>query len=217
MEKESTELTIWLKTFTIFVSAIASAVVFFLYINRYIIFNRAAARNASLTFATETLDVQSSTLLSTQVMINTDTALIKGTDVRIKFDRSKLELIHVLPKAQTETTLKTYLPLNGAEFDMERVVRQANETGFVEFSAITADINKQSVTASFKGIAILAQLTFRSIQPGKTSLVFVNAHPTHDSTIIQDLNPPINILSRTNQLTVTSVGVFPTPSPRLPK
>lgn len=204
MEKETTELVIWLKTFFVFVSALLSAVFFFIYLNRYIIFNRAAGGNASLTFVDEAITVDASGLCKTQLVLNTDNTKIRGTDVKIAFDTSKLELVHILPQAKQSSSLKTYLPIKNNEFDYQTVIRQANQTGQLAFSAITADMEKGLVTAPFQGIAILAQLTFRSIQPGKTIVSFIHIHPSHDSNIVDTLNPPNNILMRTNKLEITT-------------
>lgn len=213
-DTETSELLIWLKTFSVFMSAIISAVAFFLYINRYIIFNRAAGTNAGLSFTAESIQTEHAGNFKTQLMITTDNAQIHGTDVRIKFDRSKLELISVLPSALNSTTLKTFMPVAGTEFDMERVVTQANETGFVEFGAVTADLASNTVTAPFRGTAILAELTFRSIQPGETKLTILNTHPSHDSTIVSDIMPPLNILTDVRETKITSRGIYPTALPQ---
>ncbi len=213
MDKETSELGIWLKTFFVFISALTSAVFFFLYLNRYIIFNRAAGANGSLTFVKEKIVTKHAELFTAQLLLNTDKTFIRGTDVKIKFDASRLELVRVMPSAKQTTTLNTFTPLNGSVFDYERVIAQANQTGIIEFSAITANVEKSTLTAPYTGVAILAELTFRSLQPGETTVAIVKNHPTHDSTIIEDINPPQNILSKTNTLIVTSETVIPSPTP----
>ncbi|MFA5136636.1 MAG: hypothetical protein WC489_04550 [Patescibacteria group bacterium] len=209
MEKETTELAIWLKTFLLFVSALISAVFFFVYLNRYIIFNHASGANGSLTFASEKINASPSGLFATQIVLNSDNAMVRGTDVKIAFDQSKLELIRVMPWAKQTTSLKTFTPLNNNSFDYAEVVSEANKTGIIQFNAITADMEKQTVTTPFKGITVLAELTFRSIQPGETTLSFLHTHPTQDSTIIENIDPPQNILTRTNKLTVISEIAVP--------
>ncbi len=213
MDKEKTELAIWLKTFTVFISAIVSSVAFFVYINRNIIFNRAAGSNGSITFVRERENTKMAGEFSTQLILNTDNAQVRGADVRIQFDRSKLELIRLVPSARQTTSLHAYLPLKENTFDVERVIREANETGFIEFSALTLDMESQTVTTPFKGVAVLADLTFRSLQEGRSTVRIINRHPTHDSTIVENTNPPQNILTKTNELEVASVSLFPTQTP----
>jgi hypothetical protein len=210
MDKEKTELAIWLKTFTVFISAIVSSVAFFVYINRNIIFNRAAGSNGSITFVRERENTKMAGEFSTQLILNTDNAQVRGTDVRIQFDRSKLELIRLVPSARQATSLHTYLPLKENTFDAERVIREANDTGFIEFSALTVDMDSQTATASFKGVAVLADLAFRSLQEGRSTIRIINAHPTHDSTIVENTNPPQNILTKTNELSISSAAIIPT-------
>lgn len=211
--KETNELAIWLRTFVIFVFAIASSLFFLVFLNRNAIFNKAAGGSGSLAFSSRTIDARAGQAFSTQLWIGTDEMPIKGTDVRIKFDRSRLELVQVTPLAQGATSLKTFLPLQGAAFDGQRVVNEANATGFIEFSAITADLQTQQATAPFKGQAVLAQFTFRSIQPGDTTLKIVHDHPSQDSTVIEAMNPPANILSTVNDLVVHADAGIPAATP----
>lgn len=193
----------------IIIAAFISASAFFTYLNQYIIFNKAAGGSGSLVFPQETLSAENGTLFTTQLMLDTGSSMVRGTDVKIQFDSSRLELVRVLPVAKQTSTLTTFTPLLNDMFDYEKVVQEANKTGVIEFGAVTADLTKQTLTQPFKGAVILAELTFRTIQPGKAKLTIVHTDPTKDSTIIDDLDPPQNILLQTNELTVLSENQLP--------
>ena len=204
MKSNKPTLSNWIKIPAISAAAVISAVVFFAYTNQYIDFSKASGSMAGLTFTKEEAATNVGGIVPAQIMLNTDGAAIRGTDVRISFDPSHLELISISPSAKDSTSLQTYTPLNGRVFNSDYVLSQANKTGFIEFSAVTADMKTGAITAPFKGLTILADLTFRSIQEGKTTLTVIRQHPSQDSTVIDDSKPPQNILLKTNTLTVTS-------------
>ncbi len=195
---------LFIRTGVIIFTAFLSALLFFIYLNQHIIFNKAAGGNGSLTFTQSKITVKNGNIFETELMMNTDQTFIRGTDIRIKFDPSHIKLIDIVPKAQEYSTLKTFTPLQYDVFNRGKVIREANKTGIITFGAVTADLTAQTVTQPFKGMVILSHFIFQTIQPGQSTLSIIHNDPLRDSTIINDGTTPQNILLETNELAVTA-------------
>jgi hypothetical protein len=149
--------------------------------------------------------------VSTQILLDVNNAYARGSDIKIVFDPSRLELVKVRPLAQEQTALKTFLPIyESRKFAEALVIRRANSEGILEFSAITADTNTGKLTQTVTGKIALAELTFVIKKEGNATVAFLTNHPTLDSTVVEEGNPPLNILTKTNILMITMDSPTPT-------
>jgi hypothetical protein len=185
---------------------------FFLFFSRNSLLSKASGEQASLLFIPHTQVVQKGNTVKVQILLDTNKAYVRGVDVAVAFDQSFLTLNSIIPKAQKDSQLRTYLPLDYSnDFDSMKVISQANKNGRMEFSAITADMKKNQLMKSINGNLVLAELEFLMKKEGTTKVTILKSHPSRDSTVVQATNPPINILTKTNVLTLTTL--VPTPSP----
>ena len=182
----------------------------------------AAGANSSLTLP-PSLSASVNQQFSVPISLNTDNSPIIGTDVHLSFDHSLLRLLAVTPVAVTG--LPTFLPITaGNVFDADRVISTANQTGVIEFSAITFNPSSQTVSPPFQNSSseILANLIFQALQPGTTAVSFVfQPALTTDSNLVSTTDPPTDLLSSVTNLSltisspITPTGI-PTPIPPSP-
>lgn len=162
---------------------------------------RAVGQASSLTisvFNNQTLDTPFDAL----VLLNTDSASIKGVDLIIDYDPSYLDLLDVDPVAIGTTTLKTFTPLTSSgTFDREKVISAAKETKKIRFSAVTYDYLTKQNTQPFNGVTQLAVLKFKPVKTGSTLVSFeFSQNDTKETNIVSSTNPPYDYLSQSNQL-----------------
>lgn len=212
MNGDDGEIGTWLKIFVVCIFGLGSVMGFFLFFSRNSLLSKASGEQASLLFVPDTHVVQKGNTVKVQIVLDTNKAYVRGVDVAVAFDQSFLTLNTIIPKAQKDSQLKTYLPLDYAnDFDSMKVISQANKSGRIEFSAITADMKKSQLMKSINGNLVLAELEFLMKKKGTTKVTILKSHPSRDSTVVQSTNPPINILTKTNVLTLTTL--IPTLSP----
>jgi len=212
MNGDDGEIGTWLKIFVVCIFGLGSVMGFFLFFSRNSLLSKASGEQASLLFIPHTQVVQKGNTVKVQILLDTNKAYVRGVDVAVAFDQSFLTLNSIIPKAQKDSQLRTYLPLDYSnDFDSMKVISQANKNGRMEFSAITADMKKNQLMKSINGNLVLAELEFLMKKEGTTKVTILKSHPSRDSTVVQATNPPINILTKTNVLTLTTL--IPTLSP----
>jgi hypothetical protein len=150
--------------------------------------------------------------MAVTVNLNTGGSSIRGVDIRMSYDKTKLKVISVAPAA-TGTTLQTFAPITSANaFDQAKVVANAltncsGNTCYVEFGAITANLTSSTVTAAYNGSTSLAIVTFQGVASGSTAIALESASGiTTDSNVVSDTNPPEDILNTVTNATVTVTG-----------
>lgn len=212
MNNEDVEIGVWVRIFVVCIFGLGTAVGFFIFFSGNSVFTKASGEQASLQFSPNSISAHKGETVKVQVMLDTNKAQIRGTDVMMKFDPTLLTLNRLIPTAQKYTELKTYLPLDEYQnFDNWKVISRANSEGIIEFSAVTADIPNNKLLKTISGNLAIAELEFIMKKVGTTKVEFLKSHPTHDSTVVQDINPPINILTRTNTLILSTQILTPTP------
>lgn len=191
-------------------------------VDRVIKYIKAVAYNATLSIIPETAgSAYLGSNYTVSVTLNTDNAKIRGTDIKIHFDQTKLKLVSILPIANqngANTSLKTFLPLNESnQFDSNTVIDSANRNGDISFTALTADMAQGNLTAVFSGTTTIAKLVFSPQITGITNLnLYFTQGQTTDSNIALDQMPPEDILAKVNNLTVDiamPIGPTATPTP----
>ena len=176
---------------------------------------KAVEPNASLTIsaaATQEINVPFDVL----ILLNTDSAKVKGVDAAIEYDPAMLQLMNVTPVAHKTTTFKTFTPMTkSGVFDAETVLVQARETKQIKFSALTYGHDKQQILESFNGVTQLAILKFKPLKVGSTMLSFTyTPSSTTDTNIITSSDPPTDLLTQPSQLLNAQVLIEgPTVSP----
>jgi hypothetical protein len=150
------------------------------------IYQPSAAARASLSLpAALTTTVGQQTTVP--VTLNTYTASVSRVDVKVRFDQSQLALVKVIPVVNN-STLTAFTP---AKTSCD------GNLCTIEFSVTTPE-------KSYYGVTVIASLIFNPIQPGTTNIAFVFAQgQTTGSNIFSDANPPVDILTRTNNLILT--------------
>ncbi len=172
----------------------------------------AAGTNASLSLPPEIMRQQSQSI-DLPIVLNTDAAVIGAVDVSLTFDPAMMLLADITPGA-TGTSLKTFVPVNSTyAFDVATVVSLANSTGKIAFGAATFDPATQSPTAGYAGTTELALLHFTARQGGRTAVTF-NIGASTASTIVQESNPPQNLLTQPAQATNAIVDIVALPQGR---
>lgn len=212
MDNDFVEIGIWIKIFFVCIFGLGAAIGFFFYLSGNALFTKASGAQASLQFSPNTLTAKRGETVKVKLMVNTNKAQIRGVDVVAAFDPTVLMLRMVHPVSQKDTELKTFLPLDGSnDFDFSRVIARANTEGKIEFSGITADIAKNQIRRPISGNFEFAELEFLVKKEVNTAVTIVKTHPTRDSTIVEDTNPPLNILSLVNTLFILAPLPSPTP------
>jgi hypothetical protein len=170
----------------------------------------AGGANASLTMPT-TISQSVALNFNVPITLSTDGVGIRGVDVVLNFDKTKLQVVSVTPNAQAATSLKSFAPVTSTgSFDTARVIADANANGKIEFGAVTYDWTAQAPTAAYNGATTLATISFRGTIAGMTPITFqFTPGSTTDTNIVSDVNPPVDLLTQSGQLvntTVTLVG-----------
>lgn len=137
---------------------------------------------------------------SVPINLDTDNASIQKVYIQLTFDRQKLFLISINPVAMNNTDLKFFAPATSTQsFDTASVLRQANHTGIISFSASTA-----SQGQPFNGSAILAVLTFTPKQYGQTNVSFIfSANKLGDTDLLID--PATDILASVGNMSLNII------------
>lgn len=182
--------------------------------------NKAASQNATLGLPAS-LNTKTGESFTVPVALNTAGASIRGVDIKIHFDTSRLIVQSISPIANQNTSLKTFAPINSSNnFDAERVINTANTSGNIEFSALTADLISGSITPAFNGTTILANLTFIARQDGQTAIGFdFGLNSTTDSNVVSSDIIPADILNSVSNMTITigdTQETTPTPTTTSP-
>ena len=210
MDNDFVEIGIWIKVFFVCIIGLGSAIGFFFYFSGNALFTKASGAQASLQFSPNSLTARRGETVKVMVMVNTNKAEVRGVDVVAIFDPRVLMLRMVSPVSQNNTELKTFLPLDSSNsFDFSQVLAKANTEGRIEFSGITADITNNKIRKPVTGNFAFAELEFLVKKEMNTAVKIIKTHPTRDSTVVENSNPPLNILSLTNTLFILA----PTPSP----
>jgi hypothetical protein len=215
---EDSELGNWLKFFVLFIFGLGTVVIFFLFFNRNSFLTKASGAQATLSFNPSSLTVKKDGILSTQVELEVNNAYVRGSDIKIVYDPSRLTLLKVRPLAQEQSSLKTYLPLDASKnFNEYAVIKRANSEGVIELSAVTFDVKNSQFTQTLTGKLALVELTFIAKKEGSANIAFLANNLTLDSTVVQDTNPPLNILTKTNLFMIQVESVTPTPTKKKEK
>ncbi len=144
------------------------------------------------------------------ILLNTDSAPVKGVDVVIDYDPSYLELLDIDPVAKETTSLKTFTPIaTSGIFNREAVVSAGKETKKIRFSAVTYDYLGKKNTDPFNGVTQLAVLKFKPIKTGST-LVSFEFYPnnTKETNLVPASNPPYDYLSQSDQLLSGQIAIL---------
>lgn len=169
---------------------------------------KAAGQNASLTLPNSLeINPQTQPEFTAPLFINTDSADIGGVDIVIDFSRDRLSLVDINPQASSSTTLKTFAPVKtDGLFDKVSVIQKANETGRLEFRAVTFDWQKETLLSPFNGVLGIsnpfATLTFSVNQnitlPSQTTLTLLHRQgSTTDCNLVSSQNAA-DILAQAN-------------------
>ncbi len=175
----------------------------------------AVGQHSSLTLSI-TANQQLNTPFDAIILLNTDSALIRGVDIVIDYDPSILEFQNVTPISHTTTTLKTFLPIKSdGTFDATKIIADAKDTKQIKFSSVTFDSQTKTTTSPFNGLAQLAILKFKPVKLGTTIVSFNSTFPsTTDTNIVAASNPPYDLLIQHGQLISASVTILsPTATP----
>ncbi len=188
---------------------------------------RAADANAALTFsptATFTDSTMGATVgnaINVPIYVKTDTAVVRGIDLVINYDRQFLKLESVTPV--TSASFATFAPVvstTGA-FDGARVVSSATANGVIDFGAVTFNWATDTVTPAFNGTAQLAILSFTPLATtgSNPTVIAFSAAPnvTTDTNIVAE-NPVRDVVSSPStqafKMSVTVTGAAgPTVTP----
>lgn len=165
--------------------------------------------NAGLTMPAS-INAQENQTFNVPITINTDGADIRGVDVFISFDTSKLQLTAITPTASSSTSLKTFVPVNSdGSFNASQQILNANSTGRIKFGAQTYDWSANALTAPYNGSTTLAVLQFRSLSAnGTTPISFIYQNGSTTSTLIASNTDPVtNLITSTSHLTNSFVVI----------
>ncbi len=211
MDNELIEIGIWIKIFFFCVFGLGAAIGFFIFFSGNAFFTKASGGDASIMFSPATIVAKKGDVFTVQLMVDTNKSYVRGIDVVASFDPSALTLRMITPTAQKDTELKTYLPLDSSNtFDFLNVISHANKTGTLDFGAIAADVQTNKMKSAVNGNFVMATLEFFVLKEGNATVTLLKTHPTRDSTVVQDVNPPVNILSKVNTLYITPQTTIPT-------
>ncbi|KKU92060.1 MAG: Repeat-containing protein [Microgenomates group bacterium GW2011_GWA1_48_10] len=129
--------------------------------------------------------------VSFTVSLTTGGASVRGADVIINYDKTKLALVDITPN---DASFKTFGPQTaGGVFDASRVISVASQSGRIEFSSLAFDPSQsgngqQGLTALFNGTTTLVNLKFLALSAGSNiPLTFgYTASSTTDSNVALD-------------------------------
>jgi len=215
---ESSEIGVWLKIFVVCFFGLGTAIGLLIFFSGKSLLTRASTAQASLRFKPDHIVTMQNEAVTVQVVLNTGKAAVRGSDVVISYDPTFLRLQTVTPLASTYTAFKTYVPMDqNRQFNMTKVVNTANLSGRVEFGVLAADMQNEILTKPVNGNLALAELTFIVQKDGMSYVRFLESKSNSESTVVENIKPPINILTETNILLIstdnTSAGISSIPIP----
>ena len=202
------------------------AVALYLALNRVKFQNKAAApKTATLSLSSSPTSVNVGQNFTVTVTLNTGGAAIRGGDIRMSYDKTKVSPTAITTTA-TGTTLNTFAPITANNtFDSAKVITSAGtncsgNTCYLEFGAVTANLTGPAptptgVTNAYNGTTSLALVTFTALTTGTANINLEStSNLTTDSNVVADINPPEDILSSVTNTSVTiaSSTVSPTPA-----
>lgn len=172
------------------------------------------ADTAELSLAPPTADVVTNEQFDVGIGLTTG-AIIKGIDVILTFDSTKLEVVDV---ENGNTELKTIAPQDeNEEFDPVQALDTTNPTeATLEFGIVAYDMATDTVTEGISGIfdpdtSPLATVTFRAKASGTASIGFVfdGDGVTTDSNVVSLISDvPEDILTQpTSSVSVSITSV----------
>ncbi|NTV30418.1 hypothetical protein HGA91_00355 [candidate division WWE3 bacterium] len=153
------------------------------------------------------------------VTLNTNSGVVTGVDVQITYDRSKLRLVSVVPKAEG-TNLRTFLPSDSYfAFNGTLVVNQAESSGTINVGVMAYDSVNNQALSGFSGTLDennpLFDLVFQPLATGSTTLTMVySSGNKNDSNVIGN-TPPSDQLTAVQNSTIQigpAVSITPTHS-----
>jgi hypothetical protein len=202
----------WRKNWRLALLLVFAIILIFVQVGPIRFFQRAATARGSLQFTPAQISAQPNQQITVPVILNTDTASVRGVDVFISFNPSHVTVVDILPQAQQTTPLKTFLPTVSNTFDKNTVIQRANSTGKLLFSAVTYDSSANGVTEAYKGSTILANVVLKPVQSTTINFDFIIGS-TKDSNIVDKANPPEDVLTSVTNLSITVLGTSPAPTP----
>lgn len=212
MNPDDIDFGVWIKVFVLCIFGLGVTVGLLLFFSMNTLLTRASGAQANLLFNTQSLSIEKEKLITVQAIVDSGTTNIKATDIAIQFDPKVLYLKNINPIAQKSTSLKTYLPINElGKFNAGKVIRLANETGRIHLGAVAADVDTRTITQSVNKRIVLAEFEFFVKRELDSRISYITAHPTHDSIVVIDRNPPVNILNKTETVILTPLSVSSTP------
>jgi hypothetical protein len=156
--------------------------------------NRAASLSARLSMTPLNASLKRGDSLNVDLILNSTSQPISGTDVIVQFDNSYLTLNGIDTYPQN-SSLKTYVPVtSNGSFDSTKVLSEAQTSGRISFGAVAYDQSTNNLTQSFEGVInSLARLRFsvkNNAPYGSTqiSYVYSGARATDDSNVVIDPN-----------------------------
>ena len=182
---------------------------------KQLIEKKAAGENAGLELPSS-LSIVVDEEFDIPVMLNTDGASIVGADIILNFDKNLLQLIDIIPHPEN-SSLKTFLPLDeNGNFRKQEILNQANQSGKIEFGAVSFDWSGESILSGFNGTLgptnPLTDLRFRTLNIGQTSVSFdFTPGSTTDSNLVKETEA-VDILARITDLSL-EITLPPTPTP----
>lgn len=177
---------------------------------------QALPTNARLYLQSSTSQFSLGQQYSIGLVLDTDGASISGTDVILNFIPADMALVSIDPVLPTSSNLQLYLPKNtSGGFDKESIKSQANASGTIKFSVLTA--NNTTALPPFAGTKILATITIRPLRVGSSRIWFSHTlSNTRDSNITSVGNIPSDILQNVGDLNLQMVVPTLTPTPSTP-
>lgn len=143
---------------------------------------------------------------SVPLTINPNNQNVLGFDVRVKIPNSLVQLVQIVPSSSLQTTV-TYVPT------LSEAITKANQTGELNFSVLTYDSNKASVTNPITGATdtTVATLTFKPLAVGNGAVewLFTEGSTTDSNIAVKGSNN--DALSTVTNMAV-SIGEAPTPT-----
>lgn len=180
---------------------------------------KAAVPSASLIFSPSNQTLTTgSTVVAHLFLTNPSQISVTGVDVVLNFDSTTLSPTNVTLTTTAGFTLKTLAPLNSSTgaFDLNKAL---TAPGVLEFGTVAYDWPTQAVTTPYPGASVeLATITFntlRAVTTTSVSIIKASGASTTDSNVVDNSNPPSDVLATVNTLViayVTPTGVVPTPT-----
>lgn len=169
--------------------------------------------NIALSTSTEHIvsqEVEVQTRFQVPIYVNPGGIEIIAVDIMAQFDKSKLQLVDIIPN--TDTAFDTFLPQDIIGFDTEVIKEQANYTGLLEFSAVAYEQGSTPIPGETQQF-LLATLVFdaQSLSSG-TTLSFYTENGSTDTNLGSPSSSD-DVLADAQQLTIRIVPEIVTPTP----